>query len=584
MGTSCRQSGLDSAILQARAAMTESSRITIKRALQLAWLLAIIVSCRASPAWAYCSPIDAPTTDSQSVARLLQAYRAHRTSVLDVVRQRLARIAKCNGGEQGLNSVIALNPGALTDAQAADRLLRSGRALPPLFGVPVLIKGNYNVGGMLNDGAMSGWAQVVRTAPLFEALEVRRLRAAGAIILGRGNLDDLAYHGSTTSSLYGQTLNPYSPTPTNSPGGSSGGPAVSLAIGIATIANGTDDGGSNRIPAQFSGVVGLKTTYGLVSKWGVIPTFPLFDAHGPLARTVEDVARMLQVVAGADTDDAATQAAAAASADYVSHLRTDALKGKKLGIVRANLFSADPASPVGRLFEQAVHDARVAGATVIDVDISVATRDGMYEAYRDLGGDVDRDYIAVHCAAGVNAMLRYLNASYGPQGDTLFRQLYAIPFVSDIYHLAGEDLERALQGRWEDKPETMAFEARRRELVARLVKAMDQLGLDALIWPTLPYPSAVIGPLPRPTALKVANFLGVPELSVPIGRTHDVVGGVNLSFLGRPFDEGNLLALGFAYEHARRGARSVSLGLSKSRSAAASTIRADRSTAREQTL
>jgi len=542
----------------------------MKRAIHLAWLLALIVSCRAAPAWAFCSPIDAATTDSQSVAHLLQAYRAHHTSVVDVVRQRLARIEECNGGEQGLNSVIALNPRALPDAEAADALLRAGGPLPPLFGVPVLIKGNYNVDGMQNDGGMSGWAQVVRIPALFEALEVRRLRAAGAIILGRGNLDDLAYHGSTTSSLYGQTLNPYSPTPNNSPGGSSGGPAVSVSIGIATLANGTDDGGSNRIPAQFSGVVGLKTTYGLVSKWGVIPTFPLFDAHGPLARTVADVARMLQVVAGADIDDAATQAASAVSGDYVSHLRTDALRGKKLGIVRANLFGADPASPVGRLFEQAVHDARTAGATVVDVDIGVATRDGMYAAYRELGGDVDRDYIDVHCAAGVNAMLRYLNASYGPKGDDLFRQLYAIPFVSDIYHLTGEDLERALKGRWEDKPETVEFEGRRRALVRKLVEAMDQLGLDALIWPTLPYPSAVVGPLPRPTALKVANFLGVPELSVPIGRTKDVVGGVNLSFLGRPFDEGKLLALGFAYEHARGRPRGVSSGVSKSRYASAS--------------
>ena len=136
-----------------------------------------------------------------------------------------------------------------------------------------------------------------------DALEVARLRAAGAIVLGKTAADDFAYHGNGTSSHTGQVLNPYDPTGTRTPGGSSAGSAVAVAGGMAFAALGTDDGGSNRIPAQFTGVVGMKPTFGLVPRTGVIPTWPYLDTHGPLARTVADAALLLAAIAGADASD-----------------------------------------------------------------------------------------------------------------------------------------------------------------------------------------------------------------------------------------------------------------------------------------
>ena len=129
------------------------------------------------------------------------------------------------------------------------------------------------------------------------------MRAAGAVVLGKTAADDFAYHGNGTSSLTGQVRNPYDPTGAKTPGGSSAGSAVSVACGIAFAALGTDDGGSNRIPAQFCGVVGMKPTFGLVPRTGVIPTWPYLDTHGPLARTVADAALLLDAIAGPDASD-----------------------------------------------------------------------------------------------------------------------------------------------------------------------------------------------------------------------------------------------------------------------------------------
>src|SRR5678816_3445041 len=144
-----------------------------------------------------------------------------------------------------------------------------------------------------------------------DALEVARLRAAGAIVLGKTAADDFAYRGNGTSSHTGQVLNPHDSTGTRTPGGSSAGSAVAVADGMAFAALGTDDGGSNRIPAQFTGIVGMKPTFGLVPRTGVIPTWPYIDAHGPLARTVADAALLLAAIAGADAADPLSRSDAA---------------------------------------------------------------------------------------------------------------------------------------------------------------------------------------------------------------------------------------------------------------------------------
>ena len=178
----------------------------------------------------------------------------------------------------------------------------AGRA-GPLDGVPVFAKAIYDMSGLPTTGSSAEWARLFPEPVRRDALEVARLRAAGAIVLGKTAADDFAYRGNGTSSHTGQVLNPHDPTGTRTPGGSSAGSAVAVAGGMAFAALGTDDGGSNRIPAQFTGVVGMKPTFGLVPRTGVIPTWPYLDTHGPLARTVADAALLLAAIAGADPSD-----------------------------------------------------------------------------------------------------------------------------------------------------------------------------------------------------------------------------------------------------------------------------------------
>src|SRR5688572_9463016 len=209
-----------------------------------------------------------------------------------------------------LHAIDLLSATALDDAWASDRRARRGALLGPLDGVPLFAKSIYDMKGLPTTASSTAWSALFPDPVSRDALEVARLRSAGAVILGKTAADDFAYRGNGTASLSGQVRNPYDATGTRTPGGSSAGSAVSVACGMAFAALGTDDGGSNRIPAQFTGVVGIKPTFGLVPRTGVIPTWPYLDTHGPLARTVADAALLLAIIAGADHSDPLALAAA----------------------------------------------------------------------------------------------------------------------------------------------------------------------------------------------------------------------------------------------------------------------------------
>src|SRR5579862_2675960 len=209
--------------------------------------------------------------------------RAGRWTAAEVTARALDR---CRTAGARWHAIDALSDTALDDARAADARLRAGHMRGPLDGVPVFSKAIYDFNGLPTTGSSAEWARLFPELLKRDALEVARLRAAGAIVLGKTAADDFAYRGNGTSSHTGQVLNPHDRSGTRTPGGSSAGSAVAVASGMAFAALGTDDGGSNRIPAQFVGVVGMKPTFGLVPRTGVIPTWPYLDTHGPLARTV----------------------------------------------------------------------------------------------------------------------------------------------------------------------------------------------------------------------------------------------------------------------------------------------------------
>src|SRR5690348_7376358 len=280
-------------------------------------------------------------------------------------------LERCRTDGARWRAIDELSERALEDSRASDARLRAGRLLGPLDGVPVFAKAIYDMKGLPTTGSNAEWARLFPDAVKRDAIEVMRMRAAGAVVLGKTAADDFAYHGNGTSSHTGQVLNPHDPSGTRTPGGSSAGSAVAVADGMAFAALGTDDGGSNRIPAQFTGVVGMKPTFGLVGRSGVIPTWPYLDTHGPLARSVADAALFLSVIAGADASDPlAIGGSAGGPNGRTGHtlsnlrLREDSLSGVRLGLVEAHVPRAQMTAEALSMWDRAVGDLRAAGATV----------------------------------------------------------------------------------------------------------------------------------------------------------------------------------------------------------------------------
>src|SRR5262249_2888587 len=230
----------------------------------------------------------------------------------------------------------ALSRTAVAEAKAADARRRASKMLGPLDGVPVFAKAIYDMAGLPTTASNAEWARLFPERVRRDAIEVTRLRAAGAIVLGKTAADDFAYRGEGTSSHTGQVRNPYDPTGTRTPGGSSAGSAVAVACGMAFAALGTDDGGSNRIPPGCTGIPGMKPTFGLVPRTGALPTWPYLDAHGPLARSVADAALLLAVLAGADPSDPLAVGRAPDGREFAA-LREDALNRVRLGLVEAHV-------------------------------------------------------------------------------------------------------------------------------------------------------------------------------------------------------------------------------------------------------
>lgn len=385
-------------------------------------------------------------------------------------------------------------------------------------------------------------------------MEVARLRAAGAIVLGKTAADDFAYHGSGTSSHTGQVLNPYDVTKTRSPGGSSAGSAVAVAGGMAFAALGTDDGGSNRIPAQFTGVVGMKPTFGLVPRTGVIPTWPYLDTHGPLARTVADAALLLAAIAGADASDPLalerqphlTRAPA---------LRDDALEGIRLGLVGAHVPRDRMTVEAVAMWDRAVADLHAAGAVVEPFTPSVTLasfRDAFTAAAKERG-DVEGN--PKPPAPTANALLQYFAGRTDDPRAAIRRGYDAYRSYYDVLPESYAECESLLDRPMSDDPAGRSFARSRAKVVAALTGAMRAAGVEAMVYPTTPFnapPAAEDWPEIR-TALAYGNWLGLPEVSVPAGIGTDGMPALNVSIVGLPGDDVRVLSFAHAYErHSRR--------------------------------
>src|SRR3954469_16317496 len=339
------------------------------------------------------------------------------------------------------------------------------------------------------------------------------MRAAGAIVLGKTAADDFAYKGEGTSSHTGQVRNPHDPTGTRTPGGSSAGSAVAVAAGMAFAALGTDDGGSNRIPAVCTGVVGMKPTFGLVPRTGVIPTWPYLDTHGPLARSVADAALLLAAIAGADVSDPL----AVGSAPLLAALRDDALKGVRLGMVEAHVPREKMTAEAIAIWERAVGDLRTAGAIVEPFLPSVTLTD-----YRGAFADAERARADVagnsrSPAATANALYRYFAGRTDDPLDAVRRGYSAYRGFYDVLPDRFDDCVPLLRQPMERDAAGQSFARSRADVVAALARSMRAAGVAAMIYPTMPFNAFTLaGGWPDiRTPLGYGNWLGLPEVSVP---------------------------------------------------------------------
>ncbi len=465
--------------------------------------------------------------------------RAQRNDTVDSVMRSLDRIAKQNST---LQAVAWLNPDAVEAARRVDGALSDGTA-GPLAGLTILAKSTFDVAGVPTDGSNQEWARAFTAAAAADSVEVARVRAADAVVLGKGAADDFAYGGAGLSTATGQVWNPRYPARARVAGGSSGGGAAAVAAGFCDAAFGTDDGGSNRIPAHYCGIVGVKTTFGLVPRSGVIPTWPWLDCHGPLAASAPVAARVLQVLAGPDSSDALSlrsrgKVAGPASPPELSSIR--------FGLVESHGQLDALPSLQATAFTTALSRLEAAGSTIVRINPPVTMEN--VSARLKAAGASPFDLRA--CA---NALVRYLDRRREGAAKLL-------PLVLPAYRYYYSDLPEEPEAvlamadvPYEESSKGLAYAERRDALVSELHDFCASRGLDAMIWPTLGHqaPSTADQWPSAQTPLSFANRLGLPEVSTPVGLDPSGIPLGNISFVGMPFADFDLLALAHAFELVR---------------------------------
>lgn len=493
--------------------------------------------------------VQAETLDLET-ATILDLQKAYDAGLASekVVAVYLKRIEAYDQKGPKLNTVITLNQNALATAKAldAERKTKGPRSL--LHGVPILVKDNFDTFDMPTTG---GSKALKGSTPMYDAFTIKKLRAAGAIIIAKTNLDEFARGGTGTSSLGGQTLNPYNLK--KIPGGSSAGSGAGIAALFGQVGLGTETGSSIRQPSSKNNLVGFSPSQGLVSRQGIIPISITYDRAGPMARSVTDAAIVMSVMAGTDAADLFTLASLGKVPDdhYLGALKKDGLKGARIGVLR-DLFGKEKADkPAVELIEKAIAKLKEQGATVIDpldpgVDLWATLRDtsaGNGEYKQSINA-----YFAARGSATPVKNLSELIASGGYLGR--LKKMY------EESNSIGEMTYNAdYIGRYKGK----------QVIRERMMALMQEWQLDAVVYPFETKPARTIeeaAPNAGETAVdnernnraagggnRLSTVSGLPTIVVPVGFNTDGV-GVSLEILGKLYDEATIVRLAYAYEQA----------------------------------
>jgi Asp-tRNA(Asn)/Glu-tRNA(Gln) amidotransferase A subunit family amidase len=459
----------------------------------------------------------------KAIFDLQPAMQAGTVTSKALVEAYLARIRAYDQSGPKINAFIELNTHALDDAAALDAERRAGKVRGPLHGIPIVVKDNYATADLpttAGSKALAGF-QTHR-----DAFVVKKLRDAGAVIMGKTNLHELAYGITSISSMGGQTRNPYDLS--RNPGGSSGGTGAAVAASFATAGIGTDTCGSVRNPAASNNLFGLRGTLGLSSRDGIVPLSHTQDIGGPLARTVTDLAIMLDATVGVDPNDPLTRASQGhIPRTYLSAIGDSGLVDMRIGVVTSMFGTAPEDAEVAGLVRKAIETIHALGADV--AEITIPRYDELMQGTSVINAEFKFDLM--------DFLLKYPGAPIRNLGEILASGKYD-PAVEGV-------LKRAEAVESRDPASYEASLAKRAQATDAVVAAMR--GFTALAYPTLRRKPAVIGQAQGGSNCQLSATTGLPAISIPAGFTEDGL-PVGLELLGSAFSESALLKIAFAYE------------------------------------
>ena len=466
------------------------------------------------------------------------AYQSGQLTARQLVQTYLDRIAGYDKQGPAINAIITINSSALDEADRLDAAFKASGFIGPLHGIPIIIKDQADAKGM---PTTLGSVLFANYSPDRDAFVVEKLKRAGAIILAKATLGELG-GGDTHGSLFGSTRNPYDLDRT--PGGSSGGSGASVAANFCTVAIGQEGFASIRRPSTWNSIAGMRPTAGLVSRGGVYAGWPsVAGSLGPMARTVTDLARLLDVMVGYDPEDPITARGVGQIPDsYAKFLDKNGLKGARLGILRESMgYDAEPGSEdftkITEVFDHAVAELKAAGAAIVDPVVIPKLKELLAKRAGSFSDEEE-------------SFTTYLRRSAKPPYQSRDEAKNSLDFPK---------VTKRSRERWTRATAATAhyeYLLAREELTTQFLKVMADNKLDAIVHKAVEHQPTLIKDGVNPPfvdqkgAPHINTFLVfVPSIVVPAGFTRDNL-PAGITFLGRPYDDGNMIKFAYAYEQA----------------------------------
>jgi Asp-tRNA(Asn)/Glu-tRNA(Gln) amidotransferase A subunit family amidase len=481
-----------------------------------------------------------------TIQDILDAYKSGQLTAHRLVQLYLNRIEAYDRKGPNINSIVTVNPKALEEADRLDAALKASGLAGPLHGIPVILKDQMDAKGM---PTTLGSVLFKNYYPDRDAFVAEKLRKAGAIILGKGTLGELG-GGDTFGSLFGATRNPYALDRTA--GGSSGGPGAAISANFGAVAVGEEGFASIRRPSTWNSLVGMRPTAGLVSRSGMYDGWPeLNGSLGPMARTVSDVARLLDVIVGYDPEDPLTASGVGrVPGSYTRFLDKNGLKGAHIGVLREAMGrDSEPQSQdfakVTAVFDKAVAELKAAGAELVDPILIPNLKELL--ATRIEGPTESAEAFRVFFARSAHAPFK--------SKEEMLRS----PDFAKVVHYAQNRLRAT-----SDASKHYRYLEAREQLMISFLKVMADNKLDAIVYKSIEHQPTLLkdGENPPFVNTKGAPHLNtflvfVPAIAVPAGFTTDNL-PAGITFMGRPYDDGTMIKLAYAFEQATHHRRAPS--------------------------